>query len=212
VPPALGRFISIEGIEGSGKSTLRAGLVAALRGHAAGPIPTVETREPGGTALGERVRALFLDPAGRIEARAEALLLNAARAQLVRETIAPALAAGNWVVSDRFATSTLAYQGYGRGLELDGLRSLAAFATGGLEPDLVLLVDISPDVSRERLRGRPGADDRVEREDDAFHARVRAGYLELAAGDARMRVLDGMLAPDELLRAAFAHVERLIAS
>jgi len=212
VPPARGRFISIEGIEGSGKSTLRAGLVAELRGYAAGPIPTVETREPGGTALGERVRALFLDPAGRIEARAEALLLNAARAQLVRETIAPALAAGNWVVSDRFSTSTLAYQGYGRGLELDGLRSLAAFATGGLEPDLVLLVDIPPEVSRERLRGRPGADDRVEREDDAFHARVRAGYLELAAGDARMRVLDGMLAPDELLRAAFAHVERLIAS
>jgi dTMP kinase len=212
VPPARGRFISIEGIEGSGKSTLRAGLVAELRGYAAGTIPTVETREPGGTALGERVRALFLDPAGRIEARAEALLLNAARAQLVRETIAPALAAGNWVVSDRFSTSTLAYQGYGRGLELDGLRSLAAFATGGLEPDLVLLVDIPPEVSRERLRGRPGADDRVEREDDAFHARVRAGYLELAAGDARMRVLDGMLAPDELLRAAFAHVERLIAS
>jgi dTMP kinase len=212
VPPARGRFISIEGIEGSGKSTLRAGLVAELRGYAAGTIPTVETREPGGTALGERVRALFLDPAGRIEARAEALLLNAARAQLVRETIAPALAAGNWVVSDRFSTSTLAYQGYGRGLELDGLHSLAAFATGGLEPDLVLLVDIPPEVSRERLRGRPGADDRVEREDDAFHARVRAGYLELAAGDARMRVLDGMLAPDELLRAAFAHVERLIAS
>ena len=212
MPPARGRFISIEGIEGSGKSTLRAGLVATLRAYRATSVQVVETREPGGTALGESVRALFLDPAGRIEARTEALLLNAARAQLVRERIAPALAAGIWVVSDRFSTSTLAYQGYGRGLELDGLRSLAAFATGGLEPDLVLLVDIPPEVSRERLRGRPGADDRVEREDDAFHARVREGYLELAAADARLCVLDGTLGPGDLLRAAFEHVEGLIAS
>lgn len=186
---------------------MRGGLIAALRGHG---IAAVETREPGGTTLGERVRALFLDPAQRIDPRAEALLLNAARTQLVAETIAPALDAGTWVVSDRFATSTLAYQGYGRGLDLAGLRGLAAFATGGLEPDLVLLIDVPPDVSRARVRGRPGAEDRVEREDDAFHGRVRDGYLALARTEPRIVVLDGTQAPGDLLDAAFEHVERLI--
>jgi dTMP kinase len=128
----------------------------------------------------------------------------------VRETIEPALAAGTWVVSDRFSTSTLAYQGFGRGLDIDALRALAAFATGGLEPDLVLLVDVPVAVSRARVRGRPGAEDRVEREDDAFHERVRDGYLRLAAHDPRMRVLDGTLSPDALLEAAFAHVKDLL--
>jgi dTMP kinase len=186
---------------------LRAGLVERLRARG---LDVLETREPGGTALGERVRALFLDPGTTIDARAEALLLNAARAQLVRDEIAPALAGGAWVVSDRFADSTLAYQGYGRGLDGDALRALAAFATAGLEPEVVLLVDVPPEVSRARVRGRPGAEDRVEREDDAFHARVREGYLMLARADARIRVLDGTLAAGELLDAAWSQLAGLV--
>jgi dTMP kinase len=154
------------------------------------------------------VRAIFLDPGALVDARAEALLLNAARAQLVRDEIAPALDAGEWVVSDRFADSTLAYQGYGRGLDLSALRALAAFATGALEPRIVLLVDVPPDLSRARVRGRPGSEDRVEREDDAFHGRVREGYLALAATDPRMRVLDGTLPPEALLEAAWVHLAR----
>jgi len=208
LPSPNGRFVSIEGIEGSGKSTLRAGLTSRLRARGK---QVLETREPGGTVLGERVRALFLDPSARVDSRAEALLLNAARAQLVRDEIVPALAAGSWVVSDRFADSTLAYQGYGRGLDREALRGLAAFATAGLEPGLVLLVDVSPELSRARVRGRPGAEDRVEREDDAFHARVRQGYLELARHDARIRIVDGALAPEDLLDIAWAHLEASVA-
>jgi dTMP kinase len=185
---------------------LRGGLAERLRARGR---TVLETREPGGTALGERVRALFLDPDARLDARAEALLLNAARAQLVEDEIAQALAGGRWVVSDRFAESTLAYQGYGRGLDQTALRALAAFATAGLEPQLVLLVDVPPEVSRARVRGRANAEDRVEREDDAFHARVRAGYLALARADARIHVLDGTREPAEVLEAAWAYVAAL---
>ena|SRR5579862_1891895 len=204
--PERGRFVSLEGVEGSGKSTLCGRLIERLAGSG---IAAIATREPGGTALGDRVRALFLDPEFTIDARAEALLVNAARAQLVAEVIEPRLAEGTWVLSDRFATSTLAYQGFGRGLGRETLRAMAAFATQGLEPDLVLLVDVPLEVSRARHHARPGADDRVEAESDAFHARVRDGYLELARDDKRIRILDGTLSETDLLEAAWREVAAL---
>ena len=139
---------------------------------------------------------------------AEAFIVNASRAQHVAEVIEPALRAGTWVLSDRFATATLAYQGYGRGVGLEALRALAAIATRGLEPDLTLLVDVPVELSRARVLSRSrseGADvDRLEREDEAFHERVRQGYLSLARDDRRIVVLDGTLAPEALLETAWA--------
>lgn len=153
-------------------------------------VPAVFTREPGGTPLGEQIRALLLSVDARMAAKSEALLLNAARAQLVEGIIAPALAAGHIVVSDRFWDSTLAYQGYGRGVALQSLMELNAFATGGLEPHLTFLLDIPVAALHERLRGRDA--DRLERETAAFHERVAFGYRELASlNPQRFVVLDG---------------------
>lgn len=153
------------------------------------------------------MRAAFVDPAVKLDPVAEALLLNASRAQLVSEAIAPALGAGRWVLSDRFTTATLAYQGYGRGVDLALLRELAAAATRGVEPELVLLVDVPVELSRRRVSARSSATgvdaDRLEREDVAFHERVRAGYLALAEADPRIAVLDGTRPPDVLREAAW---------
>lgn len=185
---ARGAFIAFEGGEGCGKST-QAARLASRRG-------AVLTREPGGTALGERVRVLFLDPAtGEIEPRAEALLVAAARAQHVAEVIEPALAAGRDVITDRFTGSSLAYQGHGRGLPLAAVRELSAFATDGLEPDLTVLLDVSARVAAERLGSDP---DRLEAAGDDFHDRVRHGYRELAATDRSWVVVDGSGKPDEV--------------
>lgn len=177
----MSRLIAFEGGEACGKST-QAGLLAARLG-------AVLTREPGGTAVGERVRAVLLDPAVTgLDARAEALLMAAARAQHVAEVVAPALAAGRDVVTDRYAHSSLAYQGYGRGLSLDEVRRLSDWATGGRWPDLVVLLDL-PSSEAEARRGRP---DRFEAESGEFHRRVEAGFRELAAADPdRWRVVDG---------------------
>jgi dTMP kinase len=147
-------------------------------------------REPGGTALGERIRATLLDgSSGRHEPLADALLFNAARAQLVREVLEPALAAGRTVVCVRYADSTLAYQGYGAGVGLDTLRALEAVATGGLRPDLTIVLDVPAGVGLERKRGEQT---RFETAFDlAFHERVRAGFLALAEAEpARFRVID----------------------
>jgi len=147
----------------------------------------------------------------RIDPVAEAFVVNASRAQHVAEVIEPALRAGKWVLCDRFAAATLAYQGYGRGVDLDTLRRLAAIATRGCEPDITLLVDVPVAVSRERVLARSRADgtavDRLEREDAAFHERVRDGYLALAKGDPRFHVLDGTLSPTELLATAWEALE-----
>jgi dTMP kinase len=144
----------------------------------AGALGAVLTREPGGTPLGEQVRALLLDPAsGDINARAEALLMAAARAQHVRDVISPALAAGRDVVTDRFAGSSIAYQGYGRGLAVDEVRSLSSFASGGLWPDLTVLLVVSAPL------GAVGSPDRFEAAGDDFHARVEAGFTAQAAAD-----------------------------
>jgi dTMP kinase len=187
-----GKLITLEGPEGSGKTVLAKRLLEELtkRGHR-----VRLTREPGGTRLGERVRSILLEHAGEagtapIDARADALLFNAARAQLVAEVIRPALAAGEIVICARYADSTLAYQGYGSGLPIDELRALAAAATGGLVPDLTILLDVPPEIGLGRKTG--ASRNRFEAAFDlAFHERVRAGFLELAAREPeRFRVID----------------------
>jgi dTMP kinase len=172
-----GRFIVFEGGEGCGKSTQAARLAEA--------IGAVLTREPGGTRAGEQIRELLLDPGvAGLDARAEALLMAAARAEHVASVIRPALESGTDVVSDRYTPSSLAYQGYGRGLDVEVLREVSAWATGGLEPDLVvLLVTDTP---------RLGAvADRLEQEGAEFHARVSHGYEALAAANSHWRTVDG---------------------
>ncbi|MDQ2907941.1 MAG: dTMP kinase [Candidatus Eremiobacteraeota bacterium] len=173
-------------------------------------VRVIATREPGGTLLGDRLREIFIEPGLRIDPIAEALLVNAARAQHVREVIEPALAAGTWILSDRFSAATLAYQGYGRGIDLPTLQALAIVATAGRRPDLTLLLDVPLTVSRERVaaRARSAADeDRLEREDDAFHTRVRNGYVALAAGDPSFATLDGTLTATELSNVAWQAIE-----
>jgi dTMP kinase len=197
------KFVTVEGIEGSGKTTLLSGLVMWL---AARGIEVVTTREPGGTVLGNRLRTVFVEPGLPIAALAEAFVVNASRAQHVEEVIEPALQADRWVLCDRFADATLAYQGYGRGLDLAVLRSLADVATRGRRPDLTFLVDVSADVSHARVLARTSSGgaspDRLERETSGFHERVRAGYLTLARDDRRFVTLDGNQPPDDVLRAA----------
>lgn len=175
-----GRLIALEGGEHCGKSTQSALLAQRLG--------AVLTREPGGTAVGERIRELLLDAAvAGLDPRAEALLLAAARAQHVAEVVAPALAAGRDVVTDRFSHSTLAYQGHGRGLRVSELRDLSHWAAAGLWPDLVVLLDLPPGVAL----GDAGPPDRFESEDAGFHERVAEGFHALAAADpARWRVVD----------------------
>lgn len=188
LPPRNGRLITLEGPEGAGKTLQAQGLVAELGARG---VAAILTREPGGTALGDRLRGLLLArDSGRIAPRADALLFNAARAQLVAEVIGPALDAGEIVVCARFTDSTLAYQGYGAGVSLDDLRLLADVATGGLAPDLTILLDVDPEVGL----ARKAAVDHTRFEasfDLAFHRRVRAGFLELAAAEPeRFRVID----------------------
>lgn len=190
-----GKFITLEGGEGAGKSTQRAALAEVLR--AAG-LAVEETREPGGSAGAEEIRALLVEgAAGRWDAETEALLVFAARRDHLERRIRPALAAGHWVVCDRFADSTYAYQGYGRGLELAALRRLQAFAAGALEPDLTLLFDLPVELGLARAAGRAGTAERFEALGRDFHARVRAGFLELAAAEpARFAVIDATQAPE----------------
>ncbi len=192
------RFVVVEGIECSGKSTLLRSLAERLRSEGG---DVLVTREPGGTPLGEAVRAIALDRSIVAGAMAEALLMNAARAQHVAAAIRPALEAGRTVLCDRYVDSTLAYQGYGRGLDVNVLRALCDAATGALAPDVTLLVDVPVSVSRERMRLRGIAADRMEVEDDAFHERVRHGYLALAKRGGGY-VLDGTLDAGDVLRQA----------
>jgi len=199
-PPASRRalFVVVEGIECSGKSTLLAALAERLRSE---DRDVLVTREPGGTPLGEAVRAIALDRSIAVTPMAEALLMNAARTQHVAAAIRPALETGRTVLCDRYVDSTLAYQGYGRGLDLGVLRALCDAATGGLMPDVTLVVDVPVGVSRERLRLRGVVADRMESEDDGFHERVRQGYLALSkrAGGS---VLDGTRNAPDVLRQA----------
>ena len=203
-----GTFISFEGIEGSGKSTLMAAVERALRAEGR---DVLVTREPGGTPAGDRVRSIFLDPELSLRPVSEVLLVNASRAELVASVILPALERDAVVLCDRYVHSTLAYQSYGRGLPLDLVRSLCDAATGGLMPDLTLLTDVSHETSRERLANRGAIHDRVEREPVAFHNRVREGFLDLARHDPRLVALDAERSQEEVLDAAMAALSAVIA-
>ncbi len=194
-----GRLITIEGLDGAGKSTL----ATALRAELARARPVALLREPGGVALSERIRELVKDPELRCDPRAEALLYAAARAQLVDERLEPLLAAGTWVLLDRFVDSSLAYQGAGRGLGVQEIATLNAFATGGIAPDRTLLLRISPANGRARLQGRDEAPDRLEQEDEAFFATIAGAYDALAAAEPqRIAVLDADSPPDQVLSLA----------
>jgi dTMP kinase len=182
-------FITLEGPEGAGKTTQLRALADYLRGCG---YDVVTTREPGGTAIGDQIRHVLHDTANvAMSPTAEVLLYAASRAQLVAEVIQPALAAGRVVLCDRYADSTMAYQGYGRGLDRDALAALTAVATGGLRPDLTLLLDL--DVARGLARRRDEGEEmnRLDLETIEFHRRVRAGYLALAAAEpARWQLID----------------------
>ena len=202
-------FITFEGIEGSGKSTLLELVVGKLQRRG---VEILKTREPGGTALGNAVRALFLDPASKIEPMAEVMLLCASRAQLCTEVIRPALRAGKMVLCDRFYDATIAYQGYGRGLDIEELLGLCLAATSGLTPDLTFVLDLPPETSRERVLARSNADghavDRMERESLEFHRAVRDGYLDMAQRwSTRFFVLDALKPPQTLLEEALAAID-----
>jgi dTMP kinase len=198
-------LVTFEGIEAAGKSTLIAALTEELttRGNV-----VLVTREPGGTPLGDALRTLFLDvPDLKIDPIAEVMLLNASRAQLVADVIAPALKARSVVLSDRFFDATVAYQGYGRGLNVESLLEICLTATHRIAPELTFLIDIPVEVSQARLRARGGAD-RLERESTAFHTRVRDGYLALAERfPGRYVVLEGTQPPDVLAAGAWAVLE-----
>lgn len=191
-----GLFIVFEGIEGSGKSTQAELLASGLSERG---IPFVLAREPGTTRLGEEVRALLLE-GGEAPARAELLLMLAARAALVEQVVRPGLEAGRVVLSDRYELSTLAYQGYGRELELDEVRRLNAFATAGMRPDLTLLLELPPEEGEARRAAAGGAADRIERAGRAFHARVAKAYGLLAKEYSSVTAIDGTGSPDEVQR------------
>lgn len=183
-------FLSFEGIDGSGKTTQLQLLQTTLQNRG---LETVATREPGGTALAETLRTFLLQGRDSLDARAEFLLFAAARAQHVSEIIRPALERGAWVLSDRFADSSEAYQGAGLGLDAAQIRAINAFATGELMPDITVFVDVSPAVGAARRQARGGqSGDRIEARGLEFQTRVRAGFLSIAAREsARFRVVDG---------------------
>jgi dTMP kinase len=204
-----GLFITFEGGEGSGKTTQLEALLTHLR--SAGR-EAVTTRDPGGTPIGKQIRALVLDrDHTRMAPAAELLLYEASRAQLVQEIIRPALATDRIVLCDRFIDSTVAYQGYGRRLDLDVIAQLNALATGGLHPDLTFLLDLDPVLglarATQRVAERHERHDRIEGEVLAFHQRVRAGYQSIAAAEPeRVTVLDASLAVPEVQGHIFRRV------
>lgn len=210
---AKGFFITLEGVEGSGKTTQTALVAEALR--IAGHRVTV-TREPGGTRAGEAIRAIFLDPAVSLHAAAELLLVLADRAQHVREKLKPALAAGEIVLSDRYSDSTVAYQGYGRGLDLKLLEELNRLASDGARPDLTIVLDLAVETGLERTRARVRGDvrgpDRFEGEQVEFHRRVREGFLTIARDEPeRVKTIDATALVAEITSRIIAAIAELVA-
>src|SRR3954466_12107565 len=207
---ATGRLITVEGLDGAGKTTLVAGLTREL---AARGRELLVLREPGGVELSERIRVLVKDPRLRVDPRAEALLYAAARAQLVAERVAPLLEAGRWVLLDRFVDSSLAYQGSGRGLGVEAVRAVNDFGTGGLVPDRTLLLSVDTGTRDARQAVRGEAPDRLEREDGSFFAAIAAAYDELAAAERdRIRVLDASAPPGAVLAQALEALADLLPS
>lgn len=205
---ARGRLITIEGIDGAGKSTLARALANELerRGLAVRLL-----REPGGVPLAERIRALVKDPEAHVAPRAEALLYAAARAQLLSELLLPSLQKGELVLLDRFLDSSLAYQGAGRDLGIEQVRAINLFATGGLSPDRTLLLRIAPEASRARQDGRGQQPDRLEQEDARFFEAVAAAYDALAKQEpGRIRTIDASQDPAQVLGDALAALADLI--
>jgi len=203
-----GRFISLEGGEGAGKSTLLAGLREYI---VQADIDLVLTREPGGSAVGEAVRSIVLNADNHdMAAETELLLMFASRAQLVREVIEPALSAGRWVLCDRFADASYAYQGGGRGQPVERIAELERWACAGCKPDLTLLLDLPVAVGRARASNR-GEADRIEAEADNFFERVRTSYRERAAAEPqRFALIDASQSPAAVLQAARKALEGLM--
>lgn len=201
------RFLAFEGLDGSGKSTLIQGLRQEFQRRG---VPFVITREPGGTALGDSIRQMLLTTEGiPPSAKTEVLLYQAGRAQHVDQLIRPALARGEWVLCDRFAASSEAFQAGGRAVDLEEIRWLNRFSTGGLQPDLYVLLDLSVEESAKRLSGRGQDADRFELEDREFHQRVRQAYLNICSGDpARWLVLKATDTPQELLAKLISYLEK----
>jgi dTMP kinase len=206
--PRRGFFLALEGGEGVGKTTQLKVLSDELAGRG---YEVVVTHEPGDTPVGLRLRELLLDPATVVTAQTEALLYAADRAEHVANVISPWLAQGAIVISDRYLDSSIAYQGYARGLDIDVITQTSLWATGGLLPDLTLLLDLDPELGLRRARGRSGRVDRLEAEALDFHTRVREGFLTLAAAaPARYAVIDASGAPDQVADGVLAAVNRLI--
>jgi dTMP kinase len=199
-------FITLEGPEGSGKTTQTPLLAECLMARG---LNVIQVREPGGTSIGNQVRDILHDMKNQeMDARAELLLYSASRAQLVAQVIRPHLAAGGLVLCDRYADSTMAYQGYGRGLDLDALRQITAFATGGLRPDLTLYLDIDPELGLARRNAGGGEWNRMDAQTLDFYRRVRDGYARLIESDpARWVTIDASQSVDSVQRAICAAAE-----
>lgn len=211
------RFVTFEGGEGSGKTT-QIGLVAAWLGERG--VPFLATAEPGGTPLGRKIREILLNRGPcSIGAEAELLLFAAARAQHVREAVLPALGSGTWVLCDRFTDATLAYQGFGRGLDADFIRTLNDFSACSLTPDRTFLLDLPVETGLARARKRAAgvrpeaAEDRFEQEELAFHGRIREGYLALAAREPeRFVIIDGTANIEDVHREVCRHLAELLSN
>ena len=203
-----GKFISMEGVEGTGKSTNLAFVQQLLQQH---QIPFVVTREPGGTALGEKIRSLLLDRDNHMHRETELLLMFAARAEHIEQVIRPALAAGSWVLSDRFTDASYAYQGAGRGISFDRIEILERWVQQGLEPDLTLLLDLPVEIGLERA-GKRGALDRFEQEDRTFFELIRNAYLQRATNHPeRFRIVDAAKSLPEVQAQIATLVEAFLA-
>lgn len=204
-----GLFIAFEGGDGAGKSTQAARLADTLESRG---LSVLRTREPGGTPIGEKLRSLVLDHGhGHIDARTEALIFAASRAAHAEQVIRPALERGGIVLTDRYIDSSVAYQGAGRGLGAEAVRSLNEWATAGLEPELTVLLDVEPGMGRSRRTAGEAAEDRMESEADGFHALIRAAFLELAqARPHAYLVLPAHLPVEELAGRILARVDALL--
>ena len=203
-------FLTVEGIEGAGKSTFISLLEDELTKRG---VDFLHTREPGGCALGRQIRPLLLDASQKVSGRAELFLFLADRAQHVADTIRPALEAGRWVVCDRYADSTIAYQGYGRGMDPEELQRLNDYATDGLWPDITFLLDLPAEVGLGRAQARnyreglTQSEGRFEAEALAFHQRIREGFLIRAARwPERFRILDATSTPEAIVAQALEHL------